>query len=1213
LCGQFGHNYFNCGQFGHNYFNSSLSLFFIKNYKNIVKDNNNCRKKRMDILNFFPKYPNIYQKPEDLDLLNPYSEDFNNVIISKKEFTDLQLEKSEQIQIGDKYKHQHLISRFLASVTPYNELLLFHEMGTGKTCTAITTIEKLKKSVNPPNHAYIFAKGDGLLKNFLQELLFTCTDGQYIPDGYNTLTDGEKVRRVNKLVSKYYSFWTFEKFARKIASISDYKLRNEYSNSVLILDEVHNLREKENKSKNIDNEDEDDLNLLFTHDGVERSEFSDDSTQRPSSNTSHHSRMTNISPHSAAESNITQSGAQVRPKRSTRKKGENTPSGTRSKIEKLKERNLLVEQMRVVKARAIGNKPKVDIYKQFHRFLHVVKHCKILLMSGTVMKDNPSEFASIMNLILPENAQFELDKTFLSTYFGGPENRLFKREMVNSFKQKIKGRISYLKSMTSDVKKVFIGDKVGNLEHFIVYVDIMSDFQTKSYMTAYTKDMNDSEKSFYSHSRQAILFVYPDGTYGPAGFNQTQYITQRKIPTATSGKYQTKYSLGSKLIDEINKKSENMENLGEYSAVERSENTKLENLGKYSSKYKQTIEIILKNKNKKSLVFCEYVLGSGAILFAKLLDQFGFYQATGHDKIKTPRYALLTNHTTTQKQIQLLINRFNNRDNAEGEYISVIIGSRVISEGFTFKNITQEFILTPHWNYSETAQVIARGWRLGSHDILKKKKELRGSTEDITVSVYQQVSLPNNKNNQLSIDLQMYETGEKKDILMKQIEHIVKESSFDCPLTIARNTIIGYNGMRECEYMNCIYSCDAEMPPQISAQRSNASILTPLIPTDKLTYNLYYAPLKPIQIFLNNYFRTHFYIFFTTLLENVSYLSDFEVIQGIKLLIDKDIQFINKFGFPTYLRIQNNILYISPDPKISNNNKLAEYYSKNLIIKNGDPFAQIVQDLYFQQLPKKIKYIFSTPDYYRSIIGTLPELVQRVLLQGCIQADQKQLNKNKNTRKLILAYFKGFYDKIKYTHSVASDQVPVEHKIWVVWLYEDFGITCLYNNKWIYCKDLDNNIENIIHTHRTNIHQKFLKSPIGYYGLYNPQLNDFCLRHVDDETAQTDFRKITVGRRCVDWDLNPLLDIVVRRMKLEPLEPNFLRNRDKHYLKAQVELSKYKQLPADILNNTTMKRFLYWQNQNRRTICENIREWLKDNDLIEQNFNCGHQKKHRVK
>ncbi|MEI6490859.1 MAG: SDR family oxidoreductase, partial [bacterium] len=50
-----------------------------------------------------------------------------------------------------------------------------------------------------------------------------------------------------------------------------------------------------------------------------------------------------------------------------------------------------------------------------------------------------------------------------------------------------------------------------------------------------------------------------------------------------------------------------------------------------------------------------------------------------------------------------------------GEYISVVLGSRSISEGYSFKNILEEHIITPHYNYAEIDQSIARGFRFKSH------------------------------------------------------------------------------------------------------------------------------------------------------------------------------------------------------------------------------------------------------------------------------------------------------------------------------------------------------------------------------------------------------------------------------------------------------------------------------------------------------------------
>ena len=151
----------------------------------------------MEIENFFPKYPNIF-KFED-PRLNPYQgQSFSGSIVTKKEFESLKLPRFEALVrrgTGEQYSHQKIIARFMSSVTPYNELLLFHEMGTGKTCTAIAAIEKLRYEKNSHiNGAIVCAKGAGLLNNFTQELLFSCTDGRYIPDNYDKLSDLERIQ-----------------------------------------------------------------------------------------------------------------------------------------------------------------------------------------------------------------------------------------------------------------------------------------------------------------------------------------------------------------------------------------------------------------------------------------------------------------------------------------------------------------------------------------------------------------------------------------------------------------------------------------------------------------------------------------------------------------------------------------------------------------------------------------------------------------------------------------------------------------------------------------------------------------------------------------------------------------------------------------------------------------------------------------------------------
>ena len=296
----------------------------------------------LDITNFLIKYPNIEQF--DDDILNPYEEDFYESVYKKKEFYDVRLEKLEKVpdNPGSLMNHQKLIARFLSSNTIYDELLLLHEMGSGKTCTAIGAVEQIREEGKFRGALYL-AKGDALVNNFINELVFKCTDGRYIPEGYNYLTELEKVHRTRKAIKDYYTTNTFETFAQKIKryttkeALAKWCEDEKFNNSVIIIDEVHNLRMK--------------------------AQIDED-----------------------------------------------------------------------------GQKINLNVYKEFYRFLHAVKDCKILLMSGTPMKDGVDEIASVMNLILPPDKELPTGVKFITEFFD-ERNDIFvlKDSKVNILKNAFKG------------------------------------------------------------------------------------------------------------------------------------------------------------------------------------------------------------------------------------------------------------------------------------------------------------------------------------------------------------------------------------------------------------------------------------------------------------------------------------------------------------------------------------------------------------------------------------------------------------------------------------------------------------------------------------------------------------------------------------------------------------------------------------------------------
>lgn len=644
-----------------------------------------------DITDFLPKYPNINKEKDDF--LNTYDGDFYTEIFKKKEFYDEKLEKFEPLpeKKGDLLKHQKIISRFFSSYTPYDSLLLVHGMGTGKTFAAISSIEKIKKENSTITEAIILAKGEGLLNNFKNELLDQCKD-EYMPENILTLTEGEIVARTNKLVKKFYNFdYTFYKMASQLEKLSDSQIKNNFSNKIIVIDEVHNVRFKEEVEKKT-----------------------------------------------------------------------------------------------------------VYVYNQIWRLLHNVKNCKILLMSGTPIKDSIDEFANILNLLLPTESQLPTDEDFVKEFFIKNENGIysFKKDKIDILKEKLKGRVSYLKAVSSNVKKVFEGSKnVGNLKHFIVYEDFMSDFQSTHYRESY---IIEGKKGVFIDSRQASLFIFPDGTWGDAGFSNKDNI-------------EVKYNISIKNNKRIKSLYYTLsQNLKNQLKGETDEET-LKNIEKYSSKYASCIRNILNayKDKKKSFVYNEYVKGSGGILFSFLLELFGFEKGNVNVNTKKPRYILLNNVTSSSTEIKNLIKKFNEMENLYGEYITVIIGSSVISEGFSFYDIQEEHILTPHWNYSETDQAIARGYRFGSH------KNLINAGIIPVLKIFQYVSIPNDRYDDYeSIDLKMYEISEVKDVNIKNIEYLIKETAFDCALNYNRNYIEGYDSQRECEYKKCNYKCE-EIPSDL--------------------------------------------------------------------------------------------------------------------------------------------------------------------------------------------------------------------------------------------------------------------------------------------------------------------------------------------------------------------------------------------------------------
>ena len=538
------------------------------------------------------------------------------------------------------------------------------------------------------------------------------------------------------------------------------------------------------------------------------------------------------------------------------------------------------------------------------------------------------------------------------------------------------------------------------------------------------------EDNLYKDSQQAALFIFKDGdeyTYGN-GYRERNF---KKFIHGVNKNYSLQPILRALLYD-------------------KDENEILKKINTYSCKYGFIIGNILKavrhKTNKKAIfVYSESVTGGGIILFSLLLELFGFRKANGTEDTKALRYLLLSSNTDN---IRKIISRFNREDNIHGEYISVIIGSKKISEGFSFFNIQEEYIVTPFWNYSQTDQAIARGYRAGSHKALSKSFEreylmkqnlnyLKDIAKDLNIpssfkkedliyeivknkqyvlqnpnppvlKVYQCVAIPKIKNGvDISVDVLMYKRSEIKDVNSKLIERIAKESAFDCSLNYDRNKILDLENPdpRDCDYQNCDYECDD---------------VTNIIPLkiDYSTDQIYYINSQQNNVLRENLINEFKYKFKLNIYDlkdlskryNIQYSY---IVIFLQQLIDNKTIIYNKYDFPCYLNEKNNLFFLVDNTNL-HDDYLLNYYTENINPNKTDLFDNILNNIYEEYTPTIIRKLFTVDreDKFIKIMNKLSINTQESLLEYFVIANLKNSINEERVKTFFQNFFQKYYKNI---------------------------------------------------------------------------------------------------------------------------------------------------------------------------------------------------------
>ncbi|KAG0067762.1 hypothetical protein BGZ89_005715 [Linnemannia elongata] len=200
------------------------------------------------------------------------------------------------------------------------------------------------------------------------------------------------------------------------------------------------------------------------------------------------------------------------------------------------------------------------------------------------------------------------------------------------------------------------------------------------------------------------------------------------------------------------------------------------NLRKCSSKYSKLMDILQDpTKNKGPVfVFVEEVKGSGLLLLATILEAHGYELYVG-DHLSTirprKRYTFCIGDQSLVPNMSERLEGFNHPMNMRGEYVNILLGSKVISESITLLNVRMFHVMTIHWNDSTVEQAIGRVIRSGSHDALP--------VEERTVDIYIHLAMYKDGSTKVGTDLLKVAMCNRKQEQISVMEEQLREAAID--------------------------------------------------------------------------------------------------------------------------------------------------------------------------------------------------------------------------------------------------------------------------------------------------------------------------------------------------------------------------------------------------------------------------------------------------
>ena len=154
------------------------------------------------------------------------------------------------------------------------------------------------------------------------------------------------------------------------------------------------------------------------------------------------------------------------------------------------------------------------------------------------------------------------------------------------------------------------------------------------------------------------------------------------------------------------------------------------------------------------------------------------------------KYVILTGQVGLSPNNAASIKAARSKENLYGKDVKVVIGSQVASEGIDLRFVREIYVFDSWFHLNKMEQVLGRGVRTCSHSLLKPTE--RNCTIYLLVNMYGEEPVE-------TADLYMYRIAMNKAVLIGRVTRVLKEHALDCNLNISANYVKDLDPIQKLE------------------------------------------------------------------------------------------------------------------------------------------------------------------------------------------------------------------------------------------------------------------------------------------------------------------------------------------------------------------------------------------------------------------------------